>query len=201
MIRPEFEVILKEIKEENKVVVVPAKQLLWYFYCERRSKYNNIIIKNYLRKHKLEVVPDFASTYLWSNVEIKQAEKIRLNKKNAETEIDYDPINRIKLLPSANKSPISINRDAKLNEAITLMMLHDYSQLPVMSDSRKVDGIITWKTIGQCLTQKISGEFVRDYMSKDVEILDYEATFIPKLQYSSAIELLCSNNSIFKQNF
>ena len=194
MVRPEFEEIVKEIKEENKVVVVPAKQLLWYFYCERRSKYNNIIIKNYLKKHKIEVIPDFASTYLWANVEIKQAEKIGLNKKNTQVEIDYDPINRIKLLPSANKSPIAINRDAKLSEATTLMMLHDYSQLPVMSDSRKVDGIITWKTIGQCLTQNISGESVRDYMSKDVEILDYEAPLFEAIKKIISKEVVLVKN-------
>lgn len=195
MVRPEFEEIVKEIKEENKVVVVPAKQLLWYFYCERRSKYNNIIIKNYLKKHKIEVIPDFSSTYLWANVEIKQAEKIALNKEDSEVEIDYDPINRIKLLPSANKLPISINRDAKLSEATTLMMLHDYSQLPVMSDLRKVDGIITWKTIGQGLTQNIAGESVRDYMSKDVDILDYEAPLFEAVKKIISKEVVLVKNN------
>ncbi|MUU78457.1 CBS domain-containing protein [Winogradskyella endarachnes] len=194
MVKPEFEEIIKEIKEENKVVVLLTKQLLWYFHCERRSKYNNIIIKNYLKRHKIEVVPDFATTYLWGNVELKQAEKVRINKKKQDAEIDYDPINRIKLLPSANKPPISINRDAELSEAITLMMLHDYSQLPVMSDTRKVDGIITWKTIGQCLTQNSSGKFVRDYMSKDVEILDYEAPLF------DAIKKIISKETILVRN-
>jgi len=194
MVRPEFEEIIKEIKGENKVVVLLAKQLLWYFYCERRTKYNNIVIKNYLKKHKIEVVPDFVSTYLWGNVELKQAEKVRINKQKEDIDNDYDPINRIKLLPSANKSPTSINRDAELSEAITLMMLHDYSQLPVMSDSRKVDGIITWKTIGQCLTQNTSGKFVRDYMSKEVEILDYEAPLF------DAIKIIISKEIILVRN-
>ncbi len=87
MIRPEFEEIVKEIKEENKIVVLLNKQLLWYFYCERRSKYNNIIIKNFLEKHKLEVVPNFASTYLWGKVEIKQIEKVHIKKKKSTKEI------------------------------------------------------------------------------------------------------------------
>ncbi len=55
---------------------------------------------------------------------------------------------------------------------MTLMVQHDYSQLPVMQNSRDVDGLISWKSIGE--TSKVHNKectFVRECMDTDVEIL------------------------------
>ena len=44
---------------------------------------------------------------------------------------------------------LSVKRDTALKEAITLMILHDYSQLPVLQSNRDVKGYIDWKSIGE----------------------------------------------------
>jgi predicted transcriptional regulator len=44
------------------------------------------------------------------------------------------------------------------------MMIHDFSQLPVMQGVRDVKGIITWETIGKKQFQNDSCQFVRDCM-------------------------------------
>lgn len=171
VVRPEFELLVQEIKNENKTIKILPKQILYNFYCERRTKYNNIIIRNYLNNHGLETYPDFVSSYLWANVELRVKAKVRVISENQE---EYDPINRITLLPAANRVPCTINRDAKLSVAVTEMMLNGYSQLPVTSDNRKIDGLITWQSIGQKLIQQSDDDCVRSYMTQEVEIIKYD---------------------------
>ncbi|MBA2555929.1 MAG: CBS domain-containing protein [Chloroflexi bacterium] len=81
-----------------------------------------------------------------------------------------DPTYRIGKLAAANRPPVSIAVDAPLREAVTLMMLHDFSQLPVMQGTRAVKGIITWQSIGSRLALGTGGETVRDFMEPASEI-------------------------------
>ena len=69
-------------------------------------------------------------------------------------------------LKSANNPPMSIAPNRKVTEAITRMLLRDFSQLPVMSGEREVKGIISFKSISECLTsgRDLDGE-VREYMN------------------------------------
>lgn len=59
-----------------------------------------------------------------------------------------DPTFRIGSLPAANRKLVAVNQQDPLNRAITLMLQHDFSQLPVMQSAREVKGVITWKSIG-----------------------------------------------------
>jgi hypothetical protein len=59
-----------------------------------------------------------------------------------------DPTFRIGSLPAANRKLIVVNQSDTLTKAITLMLQHDFSQLPVMQGEREVKGVITWKSIG-----------------------------------------------------
>lgn len=81
-----------------------------------------------------------------------------------------DPTYRIGKLAAANNVPISVTPDSSLAEAITLMLSHDFSQLPVMQNERVVKGIISWQSIGvrialQCQRQS-EDQKVRDFMDK-----------------------------------
>jgi CBS domain containing-hemolysin-like protein len=53
------------------------------------------------------------------------------------------------MLKAANTQPLIVSRDAEVTEAITLMLMNDYSQLPVMQGDRNVDGLISWRSIGK----------------------------------------------------
>ncbi len=59
-----------------------------------------------------------------------------------------DPTFRIGSLPAANKKLVVVNQQDSLTKAITLMLQHDFSQLPVMQGEREVKGVVTWKSIG-----------------------------------------------------
>ncbi|WP_280892731.1 N-6 DNA methylase [Streptomyces sp. LBL] len=51
-------------------------------------------------------------------------------------------------LPSALGGVVYVSRSATFDEAITRMVINDYSQLPVLS-GRKLDGAVTWQSIAR----------------------------------------------------
>jgi CBS domain-containing protein len=81
-----------------------------------------------------------------------------------------DPTYRIGKLAAANRPPVTISPDAPLQEAVTLLMLHGFSQLPVMQGDRTVKGMISWQSIGSRLALGTGGEAVRDFMEAAAEI-------------------------------
>lgn len=87
---------------------------------------------------------------------------------------EVNVIQRLKLLPSSNSEPTSINKDAKLKEAITLMMTYNYSQLPVIDESRNVVGYISWGTIGCTLSNGRVSDDLKDYIKTDITRLNYD---------------------------
>jgi hypothetical protein len=107
-----------------------------------------------------------------------------------------DPTPRLGTLDPANRKPLSINRDAKVREAITKMLQHDYSQLPVMQNSRDVDGLISWKSIGEA--SKVHNKecvFVRDCMDSDVEILNHDAPLWKAIRTIAEKDVVLVKNS------
>jgi len=76
----------------------------------------------------------------------------------------YDPTFRIGSLPAANKKPVSLSPDDDLAKAVTIMLEHDFSQLPLMQGERDIRGVVTWKTIAaRAVLAKSNSEHARDY--------------------------------------
>jgi predicted transcriptional regulator len=171
MAKEEFLELVKEIKENDKEFEISPRELLNFFWCEKRTSGNIAYINRFLNENQLETVPNFVNGWIDGNIILK-------HKKKATTKNDVDPIQRIKLLPSSNNEPISINRDSTLKEAVTLMMMHNYSQLPVMSSPRNVVGYISWDTIGCATVNGCKSEDIKEYINTDVTLLDYETPLL-----------------------
>jgi hypothetical protein len=62
-----------------------------------------------------------------------------------------ETILRIRRLECANIPPVSVKPNGSIAEAVTLMVMHGFSQLPVMSGEREVKGIVSSKSIARCL--------------------------------------------------
>jgi CBS domain-containing protein len=88
-----------------------------------------------------------------------------------------DPTYRIGRLPSANQGIVPVTADGTVVQAITLMMQHDFSQLPVMQGTRDVKGIISWSSIGSRLVLGRTCTTVRDCMEQHREIGADESLF------------------------
>jgi CBS domain len=135
--------------------------LLW-FGAERRGLRIVREIRAALKTHKLKTSPDFEYAYIDGLISFEPS-----TDEHSESDSGIaiaDPTYRIGRLESANRPPTSVKPDATLQQAVTLMLTNDFSQLPVMPNDRDVKGIVSWKTIGSRLALKRQCPFVRDCM-------------------------------------
>ncbi len=90
--------------------------------------------------------------------------------KTTEPSVYADPTYRISKLAAANKKPVSVIPDAPIQEAVTVMLTNDFSQLPVMTNERDVKGVISWTSIGTRLALGKSGTEAKGLMDVHHEI-------------------------------
>lgn len=169
----EFKKIIDEIKSSGDPHSLSVRKLLRLFHQERRGSGVAAWIHHNLNKNGIESVPDFANVYIDSKIELrkKQAAKKTAALADVPEEDPRDPVPRLALLPAANKTPISVKRDAALSRAITLMMMHDFSQLPVLQSERNAVGMISLRSIVSAQTLGGECSSVRDCMTKEVQVL------------------------------
>jgi CBS domain-containing protein len=185
---------LKEIADQVKKRETPQEEtvrtiLLW-FGASRRGLYIVRDIRKTLKKLGLQTVPDFEVAYIDSPVKFVSASPTDTNDKTPqigamstivtglmETKntdpligLTTDPTYRIGKLASANKTPVWVKPSSSLKEAITLMLSHDFSQLPIMETERDVKGVISWVSIGSRLALGRTCELVSDCMERYHEI-------------------------------
>lgn len=84
----------------------------------------------------------------------------------------------IGMLEAANRPDeiLTIKRDKTVEEATTLMMTHRHSQLPVTQDMRRIDGTISWRSMGRARARGYACEHVRGCL-EPVRILEQDAPF------------------------
>ena len=87
---------------------------------------------------------------------------------------DQLPDRRIGELILKDQKPTSVHPDDRLECAISIMNDNDYSQLPVMSDGGKVEGIITWESIGKRAFSGDPCKLVHDCMDTSVKKARYD---------------------------
>lgn len=80
-------------------------------------------------------------------------------------------------LTVGNLSPLggvmSVGPNSTFEEAITKMLLNDFSQLAVLSGSRNLRGAVTWRSIVQAMHQKSDPSFA-DAIDPRVEVVAYD---------------------------
>lgn len=164
-----YEEKLSAIAAQLKKGVAPSREtvrtfLLW-FGAERRGYYVVRRIRSELKRHGLTTSPDFVYTWLDGTIAFLAAppEGAGATAVTSGTAA-ADPTFRIGRLDAANKVPISVKPDATLQQAVTIMLTNDFSQVPVMTGPRDLKGIISWKTIGSRLALKRPCANVRDAM-------------------------------------
>lgn len=78
----------------------------------------------------------------------------------------------------------SVGANSTVHEAVTRMLLNDYSQLAVLNGPRNVRGAVTWRSIAQALHQKPDAT-VTDAVDTRVEVVAYDRDLfdvLPTLQ-------------------
>jgi predicted transcriptional regulator len=182
--------LARQIKTTGKSRQVKVRTLLSWFDSQRRGSQVVREVRAALRRTKLVAQPDFEQAYIDGRVSLRAAGISTTNRSSQNTkpftvpaevvsveEItlisdDYsDPVPRLEMLDAANRRPICVKRDSKVREATTKMLMNDFSQLPVTQNERDVDGLVSWKSIGEAMVANKQCEFVRECMDRNVEIL------------------------------
>jgi CBS domain-containing protein len=104
-----------------------------------------------------------------------------------------DPTFRIGRLASAGRTPTYVAPGASLSEVITTMLIHDYSQLPVMTSLRDVKGMVSWRSVGVRLALGKSAVTAKDCMEPACEIQYDEPLF-------KAVDVVTTNEYVLVRN-
>jgi hypothetical protein len=159
---------LSAIAAQLKKGVAPPREtirafLLW-FNAERRGYSVVRRIRIQLKRHGIVTFPDFEYTWIDGSIAFSQAPADTEAATTAAGAATADPTYRIGRLDAANQIPSAVKPDATLQQAVTIMLTNDFSQLPVMTGPRDLKGIVSWKTIGSRLALKRPCSLVRDCM-------------------------------------
>ena len=184
-----LEEIGPHLREGGASPQVTVRQFLSWFGAYRRGYWIVERIREALTKAGLETKPDFESAYIDSPIEfvvlkpvtpavpasgtgtVAVPPPISAATGAISTSPPYaDPTSRISKLAAANRPVVSVKPDSTLEEAVTLMLSLDFSQLPVMTNEREVKGVISWASIGSRLGLRKEGAVVRELMDKHHEI-------------------------------
>lgn len=144
---------------------------------ERRTRGNCCLVDKFLKERNLTVVPHYNDVWIDSSITLK-------HKPKAKTRLSQDPIIKVRILEEATRTPVFVPNDAQLTTAITLMRLHDYSQLPVTTNGQRgLCGYISWQTIGIAQANGISTGIVKDYTQSVERVLKLNTPLLDAVRY------------------
>lgn len=181
-----------------------VKAFLSWFGAERRSYWNVVTIRNALEQAGLQTNPNFEYAYMDRAISFEKVVAKPPSESAVPGSVDTtleplqlsttvgltsDPTQRIGKLPSANRTPVSIEPDSSLTEAVTIMLSRNFSQLPVMTSEREVKGMVSWNSIGSRLALGRECKYVRDCMEPHDEITSDTSLF-------DAIDIIVQNEYV-----
>ena len=143
-----------------------VRELIWVGSITRAEA--TLLIRRIRAKFaelNLRTVPDFEREHIDGDISIEldmEATAVRTD--------PVDPTVRIGVLPTAHRPPISVRPTDPLDKATTTMLIHDFSQLPVMVNPRNVKGVVSWRSIGTAFALGRLGDEVRHGMEEHREI-------------------------------
>jgi len=182
--------VARQLKDGETVQPLTVREFLSWFSAQRRGYYIVEGIRHVLTGAGLATEPDFEAAYIDSPIRLVALTPPRESPAGPQgadvaavlpatasitaslsvVPVYADPTYRISRLAAANNPPVSVTPDASLQAAVTIMIGNDFSQLPVMTSTREVKGIISWTSIGSCLSLGRGGAAARDLMDPHHEI-------------------------------
>lgn len=186
-----LEEVHTRLSTNEQVAPLTVRTFIGWFNAERRGYIVTWRIRRALEQAKLKTIPDFDGAHIDSRIRFAQVEppaepgaiaQAPAEPDQASEQLDEvaaalivgasaDPAFRVGRLQSANIKPLSVPPDCPLGEAVTLMLRHDFSQLPVMPNDRDVKGIVSWESIGSRLALKGTRvDTVRECMKSHYEV-------------------------------
>lgn len=153
--RHEFLKHARDSADEGDAVRTTVRGLLQHWGGQARGSRIVERVAADLDNHGLTTVPDFRHVTLDAVVAITSVKVKTEDTDEIVAEESPVPLDRSQIgltlgnLPSALGGVVSVQRESTLDQAVTLMLLHDFSQLPVMAGKRELAGVVSWKSIAQ----------------------------------------------------
>lgn len=166
-----LEIIVGQIKSQKTSIQITPRSLFEAFGYYRRTINNCWYVDQYLNNNKLEMEPHYNDVWFDYPCEL------HLKPQKACRSIKKEAVRRIKEIEQAHNAPMTIEKGKTLCEAITIMQVHNYSQLPVMEDN-KLWGYISTDTILSAIARGIESNALKDYSSLDVPTLPLDGLFL-----------------------
>ncbi|HEV2455801.1 MAG TPA: CBS domain-containing protein [Verrucomicrobiae bacterium] len=201
----EFIVLGREVARTAKPQTMTVRELLRHFGQERRGSEVVRFINYKLRYLGLETEPRFDEVHIDGSVNIVPRQRrppgrpaknpvpvitlspeeidgrgvssaqLSAEYNNDEDDRTRQPYLRIGLLSSANQKLYKVRGNDKLETAVTLLLMHDITHIPVMQSERAVDGIITWRSIGRSKAANKSIVKAQDCMEPAPRVVPIDA--------------------------
>ncbi|MFC9856775.1 MULTISPECIES: restriction system modified-DNA reader domain-containing protein [unclassified Streptomyces] len=164
----------RQLADAGKPLTLTVREIVGWWGAMRRGYLITKQIDAELANHSLTTLPDFEKVHFDSTVQLVTT--AQEEKDDAEEVVptsalvaDAPPLDlddedepetglTVGNLPSALSEVTSVPPDATYEQAITLMVINDYSQLPVIS-GRNVRGAVTWKSIARARHAKPDATF------------------------------------------
>jgi len=198
----ELTTIRDTLADGRSVNPVTVREFLSWFDAHRRGVSIVARIREVLEEQSIVTIPDFEEPWIdgliaFHLVGVVGAAGKAAGASAAEADGAVDQSNeiveiegvwehreagyRLSRFAAANKAVVSIGPETTLHEAVTVMMLNDFGQLPVMVGERDVKGVVTWAEIAARSVLGKLGKRVADCMIDPI-ILDDTASIFEAIQ-------------------
>lgn len=130
------------------------RELLGYWGAKRRDPDTVRTINSDLGAHGLRTDPNFEIGWIDTDITLTRASASKTESDDewvpTHSPSDIDDVSlKMSSLQSATAGVTSIRPSDSLIKARSLMLRHDYSQLPVMKSERSLLGVISWESIAK----------------------------------------------------
>jgi hypothetical protein len=153
--RHEFLKDARQQASDGSPITLPVRELIAGWNARGRGQVISERITADLENHGLATRPNFLKVGLDSlvTIDLRAPEEAPLGPaENGQAEDGSLPADvglTLGNIPSANTGVGSVTPQASFEEAITQMLLNDYSQLAVMTGPRSLKGAVTWQSIAR----------------------------------------------------
>ncbi|MDH6165544.1 CBS domain-containing protein [Variovorax boronicumulans] len=195
-----FAEIAHALREGNAAEPISVRELIGWFNVARRGVNVNWTVRRMLDQSGLTTVPDFEGSHIDGTVQFALAgappyeaqapgeagPRVVDLPMHQEMQVavqfvggaGVEPAYRVSRLLDPRLQLVTLGPDATLEEAATLMLRHDFSQLPVMTNERDVRGVVSWDSLGPAMTLgHPAPRFVRECMRPQVEVRTTDSIF------------------------
>lgn len=180
----ELDQVVAILKEGKTVPPVTIRSFLSWFDVQRRTRLNVEYVDEKLEKAGVRTVPSYLDTWVDNSVTFELATVKSSSGVDSGSTQDTspeaheetlehataDPSFKIGKIITADSTPVFVKPNASLQEATTVMLARNFSQLPVMTSERDVKGVVSWTSIGARAAANITGPDVQSFMDEHREI-------------------------------